>query len=275
MWSTYAIATPKGLATCIIVNRRDQVAPHHTVPVLITAAHVLATAPRGPFYVVVRTPNESEAPSLEILEFAPSPGMAHPFFRHPLHDVAVLELNIPLDLAGEATLPSFLNETDIGRAADIPHAGDDVSVLGFPHVLPGTLGAFPVLRGGRIASRVQGPAADSERLLINTSAFCGRQRRAGDCRRPLRPTEADRDLIGAHWQTGSCGAAGDCPERVGRSRDVTVTEGAGTFRSAGRHAGKYFASDSAKRRRAVAWATATAQQERDQKTLEPVAIALN
>lgn len=173
MWSTYAIATPKGLATCIIVNRRDPVAPHHTVPVLITAAHVLASAPRGPFYVVVRTANGSDTPSLEILEFAPSPGMAHPFFQHPSHDVAVLELNIPPDLAGEATLPSFLNETDIGRAADIPHAGDDVSVLGFPHVLPGTLGAFPVLRAGRVASRVQGPGADSDRLLINTSAFAG------------------------------------------------------------------------------------------------------
>jgi trypsin-like peptidase len=173
MWSTYAIATPKGLATCIIVNRRDQVAPHHTVPVLITAAHVLASAPRGPFYVVVRTPNGSETPSLEILEFAPSTGMTHPFFRHPLHDVAMIELNIPPDLADEATLPSFLNEGDIGRAADIPHTGDDVSVLGFPHVLPGTLGAFPVLRAGRVASRVQGPGADSERLLINTSAFAG------------------------------------------------------------------------------------------------------
>jgi hypothetical protein len=274
MWSTYAIATPKGLATCMIVNRRDPVAPHHTVPVLITAAHVLASAPRGPFYVVVRTPNGSEAPSLEILEFAPSAGIAHPFFQHPSHDVAMLELNIPPDLAGEATLPSFLNESDIGRTADVPHAGDDVSVLGFPHVLPGTLGAFPVLRAGRVASRVQGPGADNERLLINTSAFAG-DSGAGFCRHPVRPTKVDRNLIAAHRQTGRYCPASDCPQRIGCSRDVTVAEGAGTLRSAGRHTGKYFASDTGKRRRAVAWATATAQQERDQKTLEPVSLALN
>jgi hypothetical protein len=61
-------------------------------------------------------------------------------FQYSSHDVAALELNIPPDLAGIWY---------VGGPTDI--------VLGFPHVLPGTLGAFPVLRAGRVASRVHGP----------------------------------------------------------------------------------------------------------------------
>ena len=173
MWSTYAIATKKGLATCVVVNRRDPFAPHHRIPVLITAAHVLEAAPQGPFYLVVRRLNGDESPSVDILEFAPPAGSVAPFVRHPMHDVAALELHIPPELADSVQLPSFLDESNVGRAADIPHAGDDVSILGFPHVLPGTLGAFPVLRAGRVASRVQGAGADHERLLVNTTAFGG------------------------------------------------------------------------------------------------------
>lgn len=173
MWSTYAIATEKGLGTCLVVNRRDPAAPHKKIPVLITAAHVLAAAPHGPFYIVIRTANGTDTPSIDVLEFRPPPGDVRPFFRHPTHDVAVLELTIPPELAASVSLPSYLDEEDIGRSADLPHAGDDVSLLGFPHVLPGIRGAFPVLRSGRIASRAHEPGAGTGRLLINAAAFGG------------------------------------------------------------------------------------------------------
>ena len=147
--------------------------PSADTPVLITAAHVLEASPRGPFYIVARTLNGTETPSVNVLAFAPPADNKHPYFRHPQHDVAVMVLEIPPEVAGTSSLTSFIDEGSIGHAADIPHAGDDISVLGFPHVLPGTLGAFAVLRGGRVASRVQGALADPQRLLINTMAFAG------------------------------------------------------------------------------------------------------
>src|SRR6516165_7296306 len=39
-WSTYAIATEKGLGTGVIVNREDPSAPGGIVPVLVTCTHV-------------------------------------------------------------------------------------------------------------------------------------------------------------------------------------------------------------------------------------------
>ena len=47
------------------------------------------------------------------------------------------------------------------------------SVLGFPSVFPGTRGAFPILRAGKIASYSPGPATDRETFLINTNVYSG------------------------------------------------------------------------------------------------------
>ena len=173
MWSTYALATPKGMATCVVVNRKDPLAPHGTVPVIITSAHALAAAPHGPFYLIIREPRAGHTPVVGILEFqAPNPA-DRPFFQHPLHDVAALELRIPPALAAEVSIPSYIDERDIAPGPNDPRPGDEISVLGFPRVFPGTEGAFPVLRAGRIASYAPGAASDREKFLVHTNVYGG------------------------------------------------------------------------------------------------------
>ena len=173
VWSTYAIGTRKGLATCLVVNRSGPAAAHDLFPVLITSAHVLSVAPHGPFFIAARVPGEDGNPSVALLEFQPSASAEPGYVRHPDYDVAAIELPIPPEIAAQLALPSFINEKAIGARADAPRVGEDVSVLGFPQVFPGTTGAFPVLRAGRIASYSAGPRSDWGKFLISTNVYPG------------------------------------------------------------------------------------------------------
>ena len=173
MWSTYLIASPKGVATCVIVNRKDPSMPNGIVPVLVTSEHVLRVTPHGPFYLAYRNAQPGQSPEVDVLEVYPPDQPDRLFVRHPKHDVAAVELRLPPEVANEVTLTSFLNENDIQPGSDEPHPGDDISLLGFPSVFPGTEGAFPVLRSGRIASYAPGPATSRETFLINTNVYSG------------------------------------------------------------------------------------------------------
>ena len=170
MWSTYLVASPKGVATCVIVNRKDPSAPNGIIPVLVTSAHVLTAAPHGPFYLAYRSARPGQGPQVDVLEIYPPDRL---FVRHPKHDAAAVALRLPPEVANEVTLASFLNEKDIQPGRDEPHPGDDISLLGFPSVFPGTDGAFPLLRSGRIASYAPGPATSRETFLINTNVYSG------------------------------------------------------------------------------------------------------
>jgi hypothetical protein len=173
MWSTYAVGTPKGMATCVIINRRDPSAQHGIAPVLVTAGHVLAAAPHGPYFLAIRVPNPNGNPDVAILEFKPAWYGQTAYTRHPQHDIAAIELRIPDELAGTIDLPSFIDESEVGERTDEPHPGEQVSVLGFPRVFPGTEGGFAVLRGGRIASYSPGSPRSREKFLVNTYAYSG------------------------------------------------------------------------------------------------------
>lgn len=173
IWSTYALATPRGMASCVIVNRPDPQAPNGVVPVIVTSAHVLSAAPHGPFYLIIREPRAGQNPTVGILQFqAPDPA-DRPFFQHPRLDVAALELRIPPEFSSDVSLVSFIDEKDIGAKSHEPHAGDEISVLGFPRIFAGTEGAFPVLRGGRIASYSPGSVSDHEKFLVHTNVYGG------------------------------------------------------------------------------------------------------
>ena len=173
MWSTYALATPRGMATCVLVNRRDPSAPGGIRPILITSGHVLSSAPHGPFYLIVREQAPGQDPIIGVVEFTCDPAVPAPFFVHPTKDVAVMELDVPKEFARDVPLPSFIDENTVGRPGDQIHVGDDLLVLGFPHVLPGTEGAFGVLRSGKMASYCVGPAPGTKNYLINTTVFGG------------------------------------------------------------------------------------------------------
>lgn len=169
VWSTYAIGTHKGLATCVVVKRNNP----RLYPVLITSAHVLAVAPRGPFFIATRLPGDDGNPIVSLMEFRPSPDAEPAYVRHPVYDIAAIEVPIPPELAAELTLPSFIHENAIVSSTEHRHVGDDVSVLGFPKIYPGTVGAFPVLRGGRVASYSVPSQSNAARFLINANVYPG------------------------------------------------------------------------------------------------------
>jgi Trypsin-like peptidase domain len=170
-WSTYAVATKKGLGTCVIVNRADANAPGGTVPVLVTCTHVLAAAPRGPYFLVLRVPVQGANPGIVMLSIDVPPNSV-PYVEHPQRDVAAMEIRLPPEVARVISIPSFINESTLGQQT-IPHVGDEILVLGFPKVFPGTEGAFPVFRGGTIASYSPGSQEDQEKYLIHTNVYSG------------------------------------------------------------------------------------------------------
>jgi hypothetical protein len=171
MWSTYAFGTKHGLATCFIVLRKDSSAPGGTAAVVVTAAHILSTAPKGPFYFAARIADGSGDPQVVLVELRPPQSSGPIFVKHPLYDIGAFEIQIPPHLAHLITFPSFLNENAIGSHRDQPRAGQDVLFVGFPRVLPGTAGGFPVLRAGKIASY---SGSGRQRIfLINTDVYPG------------------------------------------------------------------------------------------------------
>lgn len=169
-WSTYAIATEKGLGTCVIVNRRDMTSPSGIVPVLVTCAHVLAAAPRGPYFIVLRLPAQGANPQIVMLRIDVSPDST-PYVKHPRRDIAAMTIRLPPDIAKLISIPSFISESSIAQSA--PHVGDQILLLGFPKVFPGTEGGFPVFRSGIIASYSSGSEADLEKYLIHTNVYSG------------------------------------------------------------------------------------------------------
>jgi len=171
-WSTYAVATRKGLGTCVIVNCRDSTARSGVAQVLVTSAHVLRTAPRGPYFLLVRVPVKGANPDLAILEIDISRECEHPFVKHPRYDVAAMRVEIPAELSSMISLPSFLNERTIAQQS-AAHVGDEIFVLGFPRIFPGTTGGFPVFRSGRIASYSPGSQADRVKFLIHSDVYSG------------------------------------------------------------------------------------------------------
>lgn len=171
-WSTYPIATRKGLGTCIIVKRKDPDAPDGVASVLVTCAHVLAAMPRGPYFLVVRTPTPGANPSVMILSIDIAPDCKHPYIKHPLHDIAAMQIDIPPEIAHVVTVRSFISESALARQRS-PHVGDPIFVLGFPKVFPGTEGAFPVFRSGTIASYSSGSQTDKEKYLVYTNIYSG------------------------------------------------------------------------------------------------------
>jgi hypothetical protein len=170
-WSTYAIATAKGLGTAVIVNRQDASAPGGIVPVLVTCTHVLAAAPRGPYFLVLRLPVQGANPDIILLRIDIPPDQKRLYVRHPRRDVAAMEIRLPSDVARVVSIPSFISESTLAQSA--PHVGDQILLLGFPKVFPGTQGAFPVFRSGVIASYSSGSQADLEKYLVHTNVYSG------------------------------------------------------------------------------------------------------
>ncbi|MHB1082204.1 MAG: trypsin-like peptidase domain-containing protein [Prosthecobacter sp.] len=175
MWSTYPLATLKGAATGFVITRRDPSAPGGKVPVVFTSVHVLKTMGKGPLIIGFRMPDAKGVAQVSLLAFSPPPQAGNePFYvRHPRYDLAAFALHFPPEIAGRADISSCLNEKSLSHDGTSLHSGMEVSFLGYPEVLPGTDGAFPVLRSGRIASYPVGKPQAHGRFLIDSDVYPG------------------------------------------------------------------------------------------------------
>ena len=174
MWSTYPLATEKGMAAAFIVMHRDPALGQGKVPVVFTSYHVLKTVNHGPLIIGVRMPGEDDDPAIALLKLYPDTHQKRPFYvKHPGSDVAAFPLHLPEELTGVVDLSSFIQDRHLARPGRRLHTGTDVSFLGYPDVLPGTSGAFPVLRSGRVASYPLGTPASEGRFLINADVYPG------------------------------------------------------------------------------------------------------
>ena len=175
MWSTYPLATEKGAATGFVINRRDASAPGGTVPVVFTSVHVLDTVGKGPLIIGLRLPDAKGESKVVLLAFTPAKtrGKERFYVRHPRHDIAAFAMELPPEFAGQVDMPSALEEHMMTRDGKSLHSGMEVSFLGYPDVQPGTEGAFPVLRSGRVASYPVGTAQAHGRFLINADVYPG------------------------------------------------------------------------------------------------------
>ena len=100
------------------------------------------------------------------------PDSVHPYVAHPRRDIAAMEIRLPPDVARIISIPSFISESTLARQS-VPHVGDQILVLGFPKVFPGTEGGFPIFRTGTIASYSSGSQTDLEKYLIHTNVYSG------------------------------------------------------------------------------------------------------
>jgi hypothetical protein len=170
MWSTYVFGTKHGVATCFVVPRKESSVAGTTV-VVVTAAHILATAPHGPFYLGARIAIEGGDPMVMLFELRPTQSAEPIYVKHPFYDIGAFQIQIPPQLASVVRFPSFLKENAIGSDRDRPRAGQDVLFTGFPKVLPGTAGGFPVLRSGKVAS--YSASGEQRAFLIHTDVYPG------------------------------------------------------------------------------------------------------
>lgn len=169
MWSTYAVGTKKSMATAFVVLRKEPGARGGVVPVVVTTGHALRVAPKGPWYLGLRYRDADGKLQIAIAELSPR----EPPVKHPRHDVVAFAVRMPESVAKLVELPSFLTEASLETPAAQARVGREICMLGFPDVLPGTAGAFPVLRGGRVASYGVAMVEDPHRFVVNAQVYPG------------------------------------------------------------------------------------------------------
>jgi hypothetical protein len=88
--------------------------------------------------------------SVSLLEVVPRRKGTPFYVRHPRLDVAAFRVKFPVDLQVPLLL-TLLEEKNLEGTGN-PRAGEDVAFVGFPEGQSTSLGMFPVLRAGKVAS---------------------------------------------------------------------------------------------------------------------------
>ena len=141
--------------------------------VLVTAAHVFRDMAKETVTVGYRTKGSDGD-----WAYAPQPvrirdGQGHPLWtRHPVRDVAAIEVAAPETFARAAIPASYLAPA---APAMVPalRPGDELMALGFPEGLASNDAGFPILRAGRISSYPLAPAARVPTFLLDFAVFGG------------------------------------------------------------------------------------------------------
>lgn len=178
--STYLLSGPSKTAgvtavgTGFVVGMPVQRAPSKTMPVLITAAHVLDGITGDTASITLRSKKEdgSYAPVTRPLLIRKNG--VDLFYRHSNQDLAAMVLYpAPPELMTQGVIDhTFILGDEAFEAMKI-HPGDEVFVAGFPHGMASTSAYAPIVRGAHISSFPLYPARIVDRMLIDFLVYPG------------------------------------------------------------------------------------------------------
>lgn len=169
MWSTYPLLTAKGMATGFAIKPRGSSSGQ--VITIVTSNHLLKTIDASGLFIEVKAADAGDSGGATFLQLQPKHGKKPLYARNAERDVAALNLQLPAEIAHAVKIPAFLEEKNLG--GETPRPGTEVFYLGFPEVMPGTSGAFPILRSGRVASFSRGREDTEPYFLIDGDVYPG------------------------------------------------------------------------------------------------------
>ncbi|HEY5743551.1 MAG TPA: serine protease [Terrimicrobiaceae bacterium] len=148
--STYPLASKRAFGTGFLVAMKDKSARGGLAPAMVTSTHFVKTAGTGAIYMPLRGFDAGGNLSVALLEVVPRRKGIPFYVRHPRLDVAAFRVRIPRGV--QLPLLLTLLEEKYLESGSNPRAGEDVAFVGFPEGQSTSLGMFPVLRAGKIAS---------------------------------------------------------------------------------------------------------------------------
>ena len=168
--STYPLASSKAFGTGFLVAMKDRRSPDGVIPVMVTSTHLVKSAGQGAIYMPLRGFDPGGGLSIALLEVVPGKKGVPFYVKHPKLDVAAFKVRFPAGMQVPLLL-TVVEEKNLESEAD-PRAGDDVAFVGFPEGQSTSLGMFPVLRAGRVASLDQS-LFGLRSFLINGDVYPG------------------------------------------------------------------------------------------------------
>jgi Trypsin-like peptidase domain len=168
--ATYPLASNKAFGTGFLMAMKDTSAPGGLVPVMVTSTHLVKTAGRGgAIYMPLRGFDSKGSLSVTLLEVVPAKNGKPFYVRHPRLDVAAFKVRFP-EYFPTPLLLTLLEDKNL--ESNEPRVGEEVNFVGFPEGQGTSLGMFPVLRAGKIASFDQS-LVGIRSFLINGDVYPG------------------------------------------------------------------------------------------------------
>ena len=168
--STYPLASSKAFGTGFLVAMKNRGAKGGVVPVMVTSTHLVRTVGRGAMYMPLRGFDAQGNLTVTVLEVVTRKNGMPFYVRHPRLDVAAFRVRFPKNFPTPLLL-NLLEERNLESRSQ-PRAGEEVTFAGFPEGQGTSLGMFPVLRAGKVASLDQS-LLGLRSFLINGDVYPG------------------------------------------------------------------------------------------------------